>query len=90
MNTKLLKPNKKAIIYEDEKLYACLATYPITKGHVVVAWKNDVQDLKKLPERDYDYLMDTVNTIRNAMLKVLKIKKYILYTWTRQSMCTGT
>jgi len=80
MNTKLLKPNKKAIIYEDEKLYACLATYPITKGHVVVAWKNDVQDLKKLPERDYDYLMDTVNTIRNAMLKVLKIKKvYLVY-----------
>jgi len=68
------------MIYEDVVLYACLATYPITPGHVVIVWKKDVPDLRRLSQRDYDYLMDTVNTVRNAMLKALKIKKvYLIY-----------
>lgn len=80
MHPKLPKPLPSAILYEDEKLYACLASYPITRGHVVVVWKNDVPDLKRLAERDYDYLMDTVNAVRNAMLQALKIKKvYLIY-----------
>jgi diadenosine tetraphosphate (Ap4A) HIT family hydrolase len=80
MHPKLPKPLPGAMLYEDEKLYACLASHPITRGHVVVVWKNDVQDLKRLAERDYDYLMDTVNAVRNAVLRVLKIKKiYLIY-----------
>jgi len=80
MNSKLPSPAPKAIIYEDELLYVCLASYPMTRGHVVVAWKQDVKDLHSLAKRDYDYLMDTVNSVRNAMLKALKIKKvYLIY-----------
>lgn len=80
MHSKLPKPSPEAIIYEDQFLYACLATYPITKGHVVIVWKKEVTDLHRLLERDYDFLMDTVNTVRNAMLKALKIKKvYLIY-----------
>src|SRR3989344_8366635 len=80
MYTKLPKPLPRAIIYDDELLYACLASYPITPGHVVIVWKKDVPDLQRLAERDYDYLMDTVNAVRNAMLKALKIKKvYLIY-----------
>lgn len=80
MRSKLLKPLSKAIIYEDQNLYVCLATHPITRGHIVIAWKKDVPDLRRLPERDYDYLMDTVNAVRNAMLKALKIRKvYLIY-----------
>ena len=68
------------MIYEDELLYACLATYPIARGHVVVVWKKDVTDLRRLSERDYDYLMDTVNALRSAMLKALGIRKvYLVY-----------
>ena len=68
------------MIYEDELLYVCLASYPITKGHVVIVWKKDVSDLRKLAERDYDYLMDTVDAARNAMMKALKISKvYLIY-----------
>jgi len=80
MHSKLPKPLLEAIIYEDQILYVCLATYPITKGHVVIVWKRDVSDLHLLAERDYDYLMSTVNAVRNAMLKALKIKKvYLMY-----------
>jgi histidine triad (HIT) family protein len=80
MHPKLPKPLPKTILYEDEKLYACLASHPITRGHVVVVWKDNISDLKRLAERDYDYLMDTVNVVRNAMLRALKIKKiYLIY-----------
>lgn len=77
---KFPRPNPKAMIYEDAAVYACLASHPITQGHVVVAWKKNVPDLGRLAENDYDYLMDRVNDVRNAMLKALKIKKvYLIY-----------
>ena len=80
MHSKLPIPPKRAIIYQDQLLYICLASYPITKGHVVIVWKKDVSDLRKLAERDYDYLMDTVDAARNAMMKALKISKvYLIY-----------
>ena len=76
----LLKASKKSNIYEDEILYVCLAKYPITVGHTVVAFKKDVSDLSKLSDRDYDYLMDTVFAARNALLETLKTKKvYLIY-----------
>ena len=74
------KPSKESFIYEDENLYACLAKFPITKGHTIVALRKKVSDLKLLPDRDYDYLMDTVFAVRNALLKALKVKKvYLIY-----------
>ena len=80
MNSPLPIPPKEAILYEDKKLYACLATYPLAKGHTVLVWKADVPDLGKLSSKDYDYLMDAVNKVRNALIKSLKIKKvYLLY-----------
>jgi len=76
----LPKPYKNAIIYEDKKLYACLANKPIVKGHAVVVWKEKVPDIHLLSKKNYKYLMDRVNEIRNAMLKALKVKKvYLLY-----------
>ena len=80
MEVKLPKPSPKSLIYEDENLYACLAKQPITKGHVVVVIKKEFPDLNFLPDRDYDYLMDTIFAVRNALLKTLKIKKvYLIY-----------
>lgn len=78
--TNLLKAPKKSIIYEDELLYICLAKYPITVGHTIVAFKQDISDLSKLPDRDYDYLMDTVFAARNSLMKTLNVKKvYLVY-----------
>lgn len=78
--SKLQKPPKESIIYKDEHLYVCLAKYSIVDGHVVIVWKKNIPDLSLLPDRDYDYLMDTVFAVRNALLKTLKIKKvYLIY-----------
>ena len=80
MKDLLPKPFKNAIIYQDKKLYACLANNPIVRGHVVVVWNKAVSDLNKLSRKDYDYLMDKVEDIRKAMMKALKVKKvYLLY-----------
>ncbi len=76
----LPKPIKKAMIYEDSRLYACLATYPIVRGHTIVAWKKPAADLHLLPRKDYEYLMDKVDEVRNAMLAALRIRKvYLMY-----------
>lgn len=76
----LPRPAKKSIIYEDQKLYVCLAKYSVAEGHAIVVFKKGIVDLKLLPDRDYDYLMDTVFAVRNALLKTLKIRKvYLIY-----------
>ena len=76
----LPRPYKNAIIYQDKKLYACLANEPIVEGHTVIVWKNKVSDLHLLPRKDYEYLMDRVNEIRNAMIKALNVEKvYLVY-----------
>lgn len=74
------EPNKEALIYEDNKLYVTLANFPKAKGHTVVVWKDKISDLHLLKESDYDYLMDKINDVRNALLKTLGIEKvYLVY-----------
>lgn len=80
MRTKLPKPFGQTIIYEDLKLYVCLASYPIVKGHTVIVWKKSVSDLHLLSKKDYEYLMDKVDEVRNSLMKTLKVKKvYLIY-----------
>lgn len=80
MKNKLPQPYRNAIIYEDKKLYACLANKPIVQGHTIIVWKRKVADLHLLSRKDYEYLMDKVDDVRDAILKTLKIKKvYLLY-----------
>jgi len=80
MDNSLPKPDPRAIIFDSDKLYVCLASYPMTKGHTVVVWKKDVTDLHLLNEEEYDYLMDIVDAARDALLVTLKINKvYLLY-----------
>lgn len=81
MKAALPKPPKEAMIYQDDILYVCLASYPITKGNVVIVMKDKkLTDLHLIAEREYDYLMDTVNAVRNALMKTLKVRKvYLIY-----------
>lgn len=80
MKDNLPKPFKNAIIFEDNKLYACLANNPMVPGHVVVVWKKLVDDINLLNRKDYSHLMTIVNDIRRAIIKTLKVKKvYLLY-----------
>ena len=77
---RLPKPPKESLIYEDKHVYVCLASYPITKGHTIVAWKKPVKDIHDLSCEQYDYLMNTVDVARDTLLKTLKVKKvYLLY-----------
>lgn len=80
MAIKLPKPLTKSIIYKDDKLYVCLASNSIVCGHTVVVWNKSVADLHLLAKKDYEYLMDKIDEVRNALLKALKIKKvYLIY-----------
>lgn len=77
---KLPTPPGEAILYEDEKLYICLASFPITKGHTVIVWKRNTEDIHSLSRKDYEYLMDTVDVTRNVLLEKLHVEKvYLLY-----------
>lgn len=76
----LQKPDKRTIIFEDDKLYVCLASFPITAGHTIVAWKDNVKDLNMLNKTDYEHLMYVVDTTRSVMQRVLDVEKvYLLY-----------
>jgi diadenosine tetraphosphate (Ap4A) HIT family hydrolase len=80
MKKDLPTPKDGAVFYEDNKLYATLANYPITKGHTVIVWKKKVKDLHLLKKEEYKHLMKIVNKTRNSMLKTLKVKKvYLIY-----------
>jgi diadenosine tetraphosphate (Ap4A) HIT family hydrolase len=76
----LPKPPKASIIYEDSRVYACLAMRPITRGHTVVAWKRPVRDLHLLSCAEVEHLMDVIDLVRDALLDALKIEKvYLIY-----------
>jgi diadenosine tetraphosphate (Ap4A) HIT family hydrolase len=80
MSDDLPEPFEQAIFYEDEKLYACLANYPKTKGHTVVVWKDEVSDLHLLSKANYKHLMECVDEIRNVLIETLGVEKvYLTY-----------
>ncbi len=73
-------PPKESILYEDDRVYVCLASYPMTKGHTMVVWKGDVKDIHSLSCDEYDYLMDIVDVARDTLLEALNVEKvYLLY-----------
>lgn len=76
----LPEPFDDAIFYEDSDLYACLANFPKARGHSVVVWKEDVEDLHLLSKEDYEHLMEEVEEVRDAILEVLGVEKvYLVY-----------
>lgn len=73
-------PPIEAILFEDKYLYVCLASYPLSKGHTVVVWKDNVKDVHSLKRNDYEHLMRVVNDVRDALLKTLDVEKvYLMY-----------
>jgi diadenosine tetraphosphate (Ap4A) HIT family hydrolase len=76
----LLIPPKEAIYYEDDLLYVCLASCPITHGHSVVVWKERVEDLHLLSRDAYLHLMMVVDNVRNVLQEMYSVEKvYLLY-----------
>ena len=73
-------PIRGSIIYEDDLLYVCLANFPITVGHTVVVWKQQLDDIHLLERVDYEHLMDIVDQTRNALIDSLGVEKvYLMY-----------
>ncbi len=80
MADSLINPNPLSIFYEDEFVYACLADYPLSKGHSLVVWKKPIPDLHLLNPQEYEHLMEIVDKVRNALMKTLKVEKvYLMY-----------
>ncbi len=76
----LPNPPLGAIYYEDSRLYVCLASFPITKGHCVVVWKERKEDLQLLNRDDYEHLMDVVDITRNVLRQYYNLEKvYLVY-----------
>ncbi len=77
---KLPAPPKEAIFYEDDRLYACLASFPVTQGHSVVVWKRSIKDLHLLSRFEFEHLMNIVDKVRDDLLRTLKVEKvYLVY-----------
>ena len=73
-------PPEESIIYENGKLYVCLATEPLTKGHTIVVWKGGDKDINSLSCENYEYLMNMVDVARETLLAALGVEKvYLLY-----------
>ena len=80
MKSSLENPSPSSVFYEDENLYACLADYPLAKGHSIVVWKKPITDLHLLNPKEYEHLMQAVEKVRNALMKTLKVEKvYLMY-----------
>ena len=80
MAAALPTPPQEAVFYQDDRLYACLASHPLSDGHCLVVWKAPAADLNMLAMEDYEYLMDKVDEVREALLKTLGVEKvYLLY-----------
>ncbi len=76
----LLTPPLESIYYEDDKVYVCLASFPITQGHSIVVWKERREDIQMLNREEYEYLMDIVELTRKAVREVYGLEKvYLLY-----------
>ncbi|MBP9738187.1 HIT family protein [Candidatus Saccharibacteria bacterium] len=76
----LPQPPEQAMLYEDEFLYACLASYPLTTGHTVVVWKSDKKDIHELSKAEYSHLMSVVERMRDKLLTELGVEKvYLMY-----------
>lgn len=74
------RPKEQSIIYENDRIIICLASFPITKCHTIVFWKDNVCDINKLNIEEYEYLMYVVDIVRNILIEILGIEKvYLLY-----------
>ena len=59
-------------IYEDKSVVAFLDAFPVTEGHVIVAFNKHVDDVFALSDEDFIGMVKAARKISKAMKKVLK------------------
>lgn len=58
-------------VYEDEKTLAFMDIHPVTKGHVLVIPKVQVEFIWQLKDSDYQALMNSVQKVMKRQIEVL-------------------
>lgn len=59
-------------IHEDEKVFAFLDAFPVTEGHVIVAFREHVEDVFKLSDEDFLHMVKIARDIARRMKTKLK------------------
>lgn len=59
-------------VFEDDKACAFLDAFPVTEGHVIVAYKGDAKDIFELNDKDFLHLAKVARKVAHAMKKELK------------------
>ena len=59
-------------IYQDDKVHAFLDAFPVTEGHVIVAYKDHVEDVFKLSDEDFLHMVKVARKIAKQMKSKLK------------------
>jgi diadenosine tetraphosphate (Ap4A) HIT family hydrolase len=63
----LPEPKEGAVFWEKEDFYACLANEPKVRGHSILVWRNQVEDLTLLDDEEYLKLMEALETVQEAL-----------------------
>ena len=56
-------------VYEDEAVFAFLDAFPVTEGHVIVAFKKHVEDVFALSDNEFVHMVKVARKISLAMKK---------------------
>ncbi len=59
-------------IYEDDTTLAFLDAFPVTEGHVIVAFKKHVKDVFELSDGEFIHMVKVARKVAEAMRKELK------------------
>ncbi len=69
---KIIKGEEKGwILYRDNKVTAFLDAYPVTEGHVIVAFNKHIDNLLKLTDEDFLHMMKISRMISKKMKEKL-------------------
>jgi diadenosine tetraphosphate (Ap4A) HIT family hydrolase len=63
----LPEPKEGAVFWEEEDFYACLANEPKVRGHSILVWRNQVEDLTLLDDEEYLKLMEALEIVQEAL-----------------------
>jgi histidine triad (HIT) family protein len=64
---------KSWVIYEDDATVAFLDAFPVTEGHVIVAFRKHVEDVFALNDEEFINMVRVARKVAKAMKKVLKV-----------------
>jgi diadenosine tetraphosphate (Ap4A) HIT family hydrolase len=73
------------VLYEDDRLFAVLASDPRSPGHTIVVWRAHVQDFTGLDQRDTAHLFSVCTEVARAIRAALAGTERVYLV----SMCDG-